>query len=95
MILGLALALAVTGEREAAMERCAEAVVARLHPRMGMADMSGTKFEWLSASTAGSDWVIIGSFIEPKGNGRVAHRFTCRTHGEKSPRVMIGKLIRL
>jgi len=93
VILVLALAMAAMVAQEAAMERCAEAVVARLHPKIGMADMTGASFEWLQISGVALDLVIIGSFIEPHGKERVAHRFTCRTHGMKPPRVAIDKLI--
>lgn len=95
MIIALALMMASDPARDAAMERCAEVVVAKLHPQRGMADVTGTRFEWLQASTAGRDWVIIGSIIEPEGSGRIAHRFTCRTRRDKPPRVTIGKVIRL
>lgn len=89
MILFLALAMSAPIAREEAMERCAEAVVAKLHPRIGMADMTGTKFEWLQASTAGADWVIIGAITEPTRKGRVAHRFECVTHEPRQPRVRV------
>ena len=77
------------------MERCAEAVVARLHPKIGMADLTGVNFEWLQISGIEPDLVIIGSIIEPDGKARLAHRFTCRMRGGKSPRVTIGKVVRL
>lgn len=77
------------------MERCAEAVIAARHPNMGMLDLTDTKFEWLSVSGGGSDWVIIGSIIEPKGKARIARRFACRTHGNQAPEITFGKVIRL
>lgn len=67
----------------------------KLHPRMGMADVTGTKFEWSQISTAEADWVIIGSIIEPNDDARIAHRFTCRTNGGKSVRVTLDKVIGL
>ncbi|MEO5938351.1 MAG: hypothetical protein ABIQ43_05010 [Sphingomonas sp.] len=94
-MIALALAMSASIERRDAMERCAAAVMAKLHPRMGMADVTGTKFEGLQASSAGNDWVVIGSIIEPDGSARVAHRFTCRTRGKKAPRVTLDNLIRL
>lgn len=87
--------VASTADQKQAMERCAERVIALRHPRMGMADLTDTSFEWLSLSGAGGDWVIIGSIIEPERGARVAHRFTCRRHGERTPRVTFGKTVRL
>ncbi len=95
MIVALALAMSGASDRRAAMERCAEAVIAARHPNMGMLDVTGTTFEWLSVATAGDDWMIIGSIIEPEGKGRTARRFTCRTHGESPPRIAFGKAVRL
>lgn len=94
MILALALVVAAPIDRRDAMERCAEAVIAARHPNMGMADITGTTFEWLSASSAGDDWVIIGSIIESEGKARVARRFTCRTRAERPPRITFGKIVR-
>lgn len=91
----MALAAAATATRDQATERCAETVVAKLHPKIGMADMTGVYFEWLQISGIEPDLTIIGSIVEPDGNARVAHRFICRMRGKKSPRVEIGKLIRL
>ena len=99
MILVLALALtqaaAAPTARDEAMERCAEAAITARHPNMGMLDVTGTKFEWLSLSGGGDAWVIIGSIIEPEGKTRVARRFTCRTQDDKPPRVTFGKTTRL
>lgn len=95
MILALALIAVATVDRRDAMERCAEAVITARHPNMGMLDITGTTFEWLSISGTGGKWVIIGSIIEPAGKARVAQRFTCRTRDAKPPRITFGKLIRL
>jgi hypothetical protein len=95
LIVALALAMSAPIDRRDAMERCAEAVIAARHPNMGMLDITGTTFEWLSTATAGDDWVIIGSIIEPDGTSRVARRFTCRTRGDKPPRIAFGKVVRL
>jgi len=94
-MLALALAMSAPIERRDAMERCAEAVIAARHPNMGMLDVTGTKFEWLSVSGGGGDWVIIGSIIESEGKARIARRFTCRTHGDKPPSIDFGKVVRL
>ena len=94
-MLALALAMSAPIDRRDAMERCAEAVIAARHPNMGMLDVTGTKFEWLSLSGGGDEWVIIGSIIEREGKARVARRFTCRTHGDTPPSVDFGKATRL
>lgn len=93
-MIALALAMSAPMERRDAMERCAEAVIAARHPNMGMLDVTGTKFEWLSLSDVGNDWVIIGAISEPVGKGRATRRFTCRTHGDEPPSITFGKVIR-
>jgi hypothetical protein len=95
MMLALALAAAMQADRREAMERCAEAVIAVRHPNMGMLDLTGTSFEWLSISGTGDNQVIIGSIIEPEGEARVARRFTCRLRGPKPPRVSFERVIRI
>lgn len=82
-------------DRKGAMERCAERVIALRHPKMGMADLTDTKFEWLQVSGSGRRWVIIGSIIEPDKAGRVARRFACRVAGAGLPSVTFGRVIRL
>jgi hypothetical protein len=90
-----AVAAPVPIDRQEAMERCAERVIALRHPNMGMADLTDTKFEWLQVSGTGTPWVIIGSITEPTKSGRVARRFTCRVEGEGRPSVAFGRVIRL
>ena len=82
-------------ERRKAMERCAEAVIAARHPGMGMLDVTGTRFEGLQASAAGNEWVIAGSIVEPAAKRATARRFTCRTRGDRPPRISFGKQVRL
>ncbi|MDB5679987.1 hypothetical protein [Sphingomonas bacterium] len=90
----LALAVAATPiDRRDAMERCAEAVVAARHPNMGMLDITGTTFEWLSVAGVSGDWVIIGSIIEPEGKVRVARRFRCMTREPRKPKVRLLDVI--
>lgn len=76
------------------MERCAARVVALRHPG-GMVDVSGINFEWLQASTAGAEWVIIGAIVEVEQGARVGRRFTCTTRGERKPRITFGKIVRM
>jgi len=93
-MLALALLAAAPIDRRDAMERCAEAVIATLHPNMGMADVTGTRFEAMTTTATGSDWVVRGVIVEPDGKTRIAHRFTCRTRGQLPPQVSVGKSVR-
>ena len=93
-MIALALALAAAPrDYDAAMERCAERVVALRHPG-GMVDTTGIDFEWLQVSGTAPDWVIIGSIVETEEGARVARRFTCRMRGGKRPKVAFGKVVR-
>jgi len=102
--LAIALAIAAPGplDRDTAMDLCARRALAVLHPGMTLPEegsnevyVTGLKFEWLQASTAGDDWVIVGSIIEPKRGVQFGHRFTCRTQGSRKPSVMFGRVIRI
>ncbi len=93
-LFALALAAPLAVDPHPAMERCAMRVMQLRHPG-GMVDASGIKFEWLQASTAGAEWVIIGAIIESERGERVARRFTCRTRGDRTPRVTFAAVIKL
>lgn len=95
MIVALALAMSEPIARGEAMERCAQAVITAQHPNMGMLDLTETKFEWLSVSGGGGQWMIVGSIIEPDGKARIARRFTCCTRGDRPPTISFGTSIRL